>query len=140
MVNRKVNHRIRIRDKKTTNISKIQFKDIVEFKYTAKDIYDNNPLVFVLSTSGKILTGINIGYLKEYIVEKLLDETNPKKLKSWTLCSKAYRTYKKQNIISLKLVDYETRIAKKIRLTQEGNKTEQPDLPKKNPKGPGGND
>ena len=100
MVNRLVNHSNRIRSKKTTSIKSLSFKDIVEFNYRNKDNdnYDKTPLVFVLSVYGKVLTGINIGYLKEYIVEELLEETSSTKLKSWPLCDKAFRTYNTSKI------------------------------------------
>tara|TARA_R110001583_G_scaffold136717_2_gene288476 strand:- start:6 stop:374 length:369 start_codon:yes stop_codon:yes gene_type:complete len=116
---RKVNHSRRIRSKKSTTISKVEFGDIIEFKYSAKDIYDKTPMVFVLTKKGKVLTAINISYLKEYIIEKLLEETNPKKLKSWPLCDKAYRTYKISDIKMVKLIDYETLSERKLRLKNE---------------------
>ena len=119
MAVRKVNHSRRIRSKKSTTISKVEFGDIIEFKYSAKDIYDKTPMVFVLTKKGKVLTAINISYLKEYIIEKLLEETNPKKLKSWPLCDKAYRTYKISDIKMVKLIDYETLSERKLRLKNE---------------------
>ena len=76
-------------------------------------------MVFVLTKKGKVLTAINISYLKEYIIEKLLEETNPKKLKSWPLCDKAYRTYKISDIKMVKLIDYETLSERKLRLKNE---------------------
>ena len=51
MATRKVNHNSRISSKKSTSISKVGFRDIIEFKYGAKDIYDNTPMVFVLDNS-----------------------------------------------------------------------------------------
>jgi len=119
MAVRKVNHSRRIRSKKTTTISKAGFGDIIEFKYSAKDIYDKTPMVFVLTKKGKVLTAINISYLKEYIIEKLLEETNPKKLKSWPLCDKAYRSYSMKNISSVKFIEYETLTQRKQRLKVE---------------------
>ena len=119
MAVRKVNHSRRIRSKKPTTISKAGFKDIIEFKYNSKDVYDKTPMVFVLSKKGKVLTGINIGYLKEYIIEKLLEEKTPKKLKSWPLCDKAYRSYSIKNISSVKQIEYETLSQRKERLKIE---------------------
>ena len=119
MAVRKVNHSRRIRSKKTTTISKAGFKDIIEFKYNSKDVYDKTPMVFVLSKKGKVLTGINIGYLKEYIIEQLLEEKTPKKLKSWSLYDKAYRSYSIKNIGSVKQIEYETLAQRKIRLEME---------------------
>ena len=119
MAVRKVNHSRRIRSKKTITISKAEFGNIIEFKYSAKDIYDKTPMVFVLGKKGKILTAINISYLKEYVIEQLLEETNPKKLKSWPLCDKAYRTYKISDIKMVKLIEYETLTERKQRLKVE---------------------
>jgi len=119
MAVRKVNHSSRVLSKKSTTISKSRFKQIIEFKYNAKDVYDKTPMVFVLTKKGKVLSGINIGYLKEYIIEQLLEETNPKKLKSWALCDKAYRTYKISDIKTVKLIEYETLPQRKERLKVE---------------------
>ena len=119
MAIRKVNHSRRILSKTSTTISKAGFGDIIEFKYSAKDIYDKTPMVFVLSKKGKILTAINISYLKEYVIEQLLEETNPKELKSWPLCDKAYRTYKISDIKMVKLIEYETLSERKQRLKVE---------------------
>ena len=135
MVNRLVDHSNRIRSKKTTSIKSLSFKDIVEFNYRYKDNdnYDKTPLVFVLSVYGKVLTGINIGYLKEYIVEELLEETSSTKLKSWPLCDKAFRTYNTSKIKMAKLVEYETDAQRKIRLTLNsepgGSMTDKPKKP-----------
>ena len=120
MAVRKVNHSRRILSKKSTTISKAGFGDIIEFKYSAKDIYDKTPMVFVLGKTGKILKGINIGYLKEYIVEQLLEETNPSKLKSWPLCDKAFRTYKISDITMTKIIEYET-TSERIERTKNEN-------------------
>ena len=119
MAVRKVNHSRRIRSKKPTTISKAGFKDIIEFKYNSKDVYDKTPMVFVLSKKGKVLTGINISYLKEYIIEQLLEEKTPNKLKSWPLCDKAYRSYSIKNISSIKSIEYETLTQRKERLKEE---------------------
>jgi len=119
---RKVNHSRRIRSKKTTQISKANFKDIIQFKYNAKDVYDKTPMVFVLSKKGKVLNAINISYLKEYIIEQLLEEKTPDKLKSWSLCDKAYRSYSIKNISSVKQIEYETLAQRKERLKEEKDK------------------
>jgi len=119
MAVRKVNHSRRIRSKKSTTISKAGFGDIIEFKYSAKDIYDKTPMVFILSKKGKVLTAINISYLKEYIIEQLLEETNFKKLKNYSLYEKAFRTYKISDMKMVKLIEYETLTNRKIRLLEE---------------------
>tara|TARA_E500000331_G_scaffold155003_1_gene150579 strand:- start:321 stop:731 length:411 start_codon:yes stop_codon:yes gene_type:complete len=133
MAVRKVNHSRRIRSKTSTTLSKVGFGNIIEFKYNAKDVYDKTPMVFVLSHTsagagarirtdtkkGKILNGINISYLREYIIEQLLEETNPKKLKSWPLYDKAFRTYKISDMKRVKLIEYETLPQRKQRLKNE---------------------
>ena len=65
------------------------------------------------------LNGINIGYLKEYTIEKLLEETNFKKLKNYTLYEKAFRTYKMSDIKAIKLVEWETSSARRERKKAE---------------------
>tara|TARA_R100000734_G_C3296633_1_gene87731 strand:+ start:657 stop:1031 length:375 start_codon:yes stop_codon:yes gene_type:complete len=119
MAVRKINHNRRIRSKTSTTLSKVDFGDIIEFSYNVKNVYDKKPLVFVLSQKGKILNGINIGYVKEYIIEKLIEETNPKKLKTWPLVDNAFRTYKKSNVKMIKLIEYETLPQRKLRLLKE---------------------
>ena len=116
MVVRKVNHSRRIRSKKSTTISKTEFGSIIEFKYSAKDVYDKTPMVFVLSKKGKVLNAININYLKESIIENLLEETNFKNLRYYSLYEKAFRTYKISDIKMVKLIEYETLSERKQRL------------------------
>ena len=115
----KINHKKRIRKKTPSKISEIGFSAIIEFKYTAKNIKDALPLVFVLGKKGKFLNGINIGYLKEYTIEKLLEETNFKKLKNYTLYEKAFRTYKMSDIKAIKFVEWETSSARRERKKAE---------------------
>ena len=119
MAIRKINHSRRILSKKRTSVSKIGFHDIVEFKYNSDNIYDKKPMVFVLSKKGKILNGINISYLKESVIENLLEETNFKKLRYYSLYEKAFRTYKVSNISMTKLIEYETLPQRKQRLKEE---------------------
>ncbi len=119
MAVRKVNHSRRIRSKKSTTISKTEFGSIIEFKYSAKDVYDKTPMVFVLSKKGKVLNAININYLKESIIENLLEETNFKNLRYYSLYEKAFRTYKISDIKMVKLIEYETLSERKQRLKVE---------------------
>ena len=119
MAVRKVNHSRRIRSKKSTTISSVGFGNIIEFKYNAKDVYDKTPMIFILSKKGKILNGINIGYLKESIIENLLEETNFKNLRHYSSYEKAFRTYKISNMKMVKLIEYETLIERKIRLQEK---------------------
>ena len=119
MAIRKINHSRRILSKERINVSKIEFSDIVEFNYKSKNVYDRKPMVFVLSIKGKVLNGINISYLKESVIENLLQETNFKKLRYYSLYEKAFRTYKVSNISMTKLIEYETLPQRKQRLKEE---------------------
>ena len=119
MAIRKINHSRRILSKERINVSKIEFSDIVEFNYKSKNVYDRKPMVFVLSIKGKVLNGINISYLKESVIENLLQETNFKKLRYYSLYEKAFRTYKVSSISMTKLIEYETLPQRKQRLKEE---------------------
>ena len=119
MAIRKINHSRRILSKERINVSNIEFSDIVEFNYKSKNAYDRKPMVFVLSIKGKILNGINISYLKESVIENLLEEKDFKKLRYYSLYEKAFRTYKVSNISMTKLVEYETLPQRKQRLREE---------------------
>ena len=115
MAARKVSHHRRIISKTPTEISKVKFGDVVQFKYVAKDIYDKTPMVFVLDKKGKVLHGINFSYMKEYKVQKLLEETDFKKLKNYSLYENSFRTYKLSDIKVVKSIEYETDKMKKIK-------------------------
>ena len=104
MVLRKINHKKRILSTKTINISKVDFPNIIQFRYDSTS--DTKPLVFVLKIKNKILNGINMNYLKETDVIKLLQETDFKKLKNWRIYQESYRTYSTKKIKSLKLVEF----------------------------------
>ena len=121
MAQRKVSHHSRIKNKSSSSVSGIKTGFIYEFKYRNKenDNYDKLPIVFVLSKKGKVLNAINISYLKEYIIEQLLEETNFKKLKNYSLYEKAFRTYKISDIKMVKLIEYETLPQRKQRLKNE---------------------
>ena len=119
MAIRKINHSRRILSKKRTSVSKIGFSDIVEFNYRSDNIYDKKPMVFVLSKKGKILNGINISYLKESVIENLLEEKDFRKLRYYSLYEKAFRTYKVSSISMTKLIEYETLPQRKQRLKNE---------------------
>tara|TARA_Y100000593_G_C4250868_1_gene307105 strand:- start:55 stop:453 length:399 start_codon:yes stop_codon:yes gene_type:complete len=120
MATRKVSHHTRIKGKTSIQLSKAKPGTIIEFKYRneSNDNYDKTPLVFVLSKSGKVLNGINIGYMKEYKVEKLLEETNFKKLKHYSLYEDSFRTYNKSKITMVKLIEFKTK-----EVQREENKT-----------------
>ena len=110
MAKRKVSHHERIISRKSATVGTIKPKDIIEFKYRNKnkDNYDRNPLVFVLSKPGKVVNGINIGYLKEYEVKKLLSETNLKKLRYYSLYEDSFRTYIKTQMRFVELIEFRT--------------------------------
>ena len=80
--------------------------DIILFKYKGKDIYDKNPMVMILYKESKTVHGINLNYLKEFVVGRLLTETNFKNLKWYSLYTKAFRTYTKSNMSFFQRVVY----------------------------------
>ena len=83
----KINHKKRIRKKTPSKISEIGFSAIIEFKYTAKNIKDALPLVFVLVKKGKydcvsnsfirsFPDGMDVNVLKaNALYKKLIDQT-----------------------------------------------------------------
>ena len=104
MVLRKINHNKKILSTKPINISKVEFPNIIQFRYDSKN--DMKPLVFVLKIKNKILDGININFLKDTEIVKLLQEKNFKKLNNWSIYQESYRTYSTKKIKSLKLVEF----------------------------------
>ena len=108
MARRKVSHHRRIISKSPGYMGRSVFGDIVEFKYVSEDIYDRTPLVFVLTKSSKVLNGININYLTEALVQKLLLEKDPKNLKNYSLYTKAFRTYSLSKVKMVKDIEYKT--------------------------------
>tara|TARA_R100001594_G_scaffold88702_1_gene122963 strand:- start:719 stop:1102 length:384 start_codon:yes stop_codon:yes gene_type:complete len=113
----KINHNKRIISEKIIPKKQIANHDLISFKYNTLDGYDKNPLVYVLPTKnlkGKI-SGINFNYLKEYVVQELLKENdieikNPSSvnLKKFNLYKNAFRTYKIDDMVSVKIVEYKT--------------------------------
>ena len=57
-------------------------------------------------------------YLKESVIENLLEETNWRKLRYYSLYEKAFRTYKVSKVSMPKLIQYETLPQRKLRLKQ----------------------
>ena len=130
MATSKTSHAKRIISKKNVVIADIKPGDIVEFMYAGKNVYDTRPLVFVLfkkesSKGGKRgrgvklkrtgqLTGININYLNEFTIEKLLNEDNFLKMKYYSLYKDSFRTYSVSKMKSIKLVEYQTKKQKKM--------------------------
>jgi len=84
--------------------------DIIQFIYRSEDIYDRVPNVFVLKRDdkNKIILGININYLSEYEISRLLKEINFKKMKYWNLYKDSYRTYSIKKMSTIKVVEYKT--------------------------------
>jgi hypothetical protein len=134
---KKINHSKKVLSKKTISISLIEFPNIIDFKYKSKNMFDRNPLVFVLSKKtdivrNKKIAGINLNYLNDKAVEKLVLEKDEKKLKHWILYKDGYRTYSTDKIMALKLVEFETEQMKKTKqlgLVEDTNKPKQPEKP-----------
>jgi len=120
MAQRKVSHYSRIKNKSSSSVSGIKTGFIYEFKYRNKenDNYDKLPMVFVLSKKGKIVSGLNIGYLNEYKIQLLLDDFQRMRgerkgdltpeLKKWPLFEKAFRTYSTKHMKMIKKIEWET--------------------------------
>ena len=95
---------------------------LVEFKYKSDEVYDRIPVVFVLNVGAKLIEGININYLSDFRISKLLNEGTIKKLSGWEFYQKAYRTYSLKNITGkIKQVDYMTN----RQLSEERDATQQ---------------
>jgi len=84
--------------------------DIIQFNYKGDDIFDKTPTVFLLKRNDKHKTviGININYISEYKVSKLLEETTFNKMKYWSYYENAYRTYSINKMTMVKVVEYKT--------------------------------
>ena len=119
----KLIHKQRIRKRTPIRVTQVKFQNIIEFRYSGKDIYDAKPLVFVLSRIGKVLTGINMSYLKEHSIERLLQEKSFRKLKYWdSLYKHAFRTYKTPQVRQVKLIEWETSDQRRRRKEEERRK------------------
>ena len=114
---RKVSHHKRIISRTRTTLANVRPGDIIEFKYSGENVYDIRPLIFVLTREGGkrkridlregTVYGINLSYMKEYKVKKLLDEINFKKLKYYSLYEDSFRTYSIKKMKSIKLIEWE---------------------------------
>ena len=131
MAVRKVSHHTRIVSTKSIKLTDIQPGMIIRFKYDSDGNHDMRPLVFVLfrerdlkGTKGRgktrklqrsgTLDGINITYLSEYKVEKLLEESNFRKLTHYTLYKNAFRTYTVSKMKLLEEIEYKTEEQKRL--------------------------
>jgi hypothetical protein len=107
MARSKVNHSKSISSEKPIRgIGAVSPGDLLSFTYKGEDVYDRKPIIMILSKEGKVIHGVNINYLKEFVVGRLLEETNFKKLKWYSLYTKAFRTYSKSKMSSLYKVSY----------------------------------
>jgi hypothetical protein len=82
-------------------------RDMIEFKYRSDEVYDKLPVVYVIRVDTNIIEGININYLNDFTISKLMKEATIKKLTGWEFYHKAYRSYSRKNIMGkIKLVSY----------------------------------
>ena len=126
----KINHKKRILSEQTISKMAITPHDIVTFKYNVEGNYDKNPLVYILPAKDKErkltqkmkthIYGLNLNYLREYVVQELFKETgiigkSPEYviLKKFNLYKRAFRTYIINEMVGVKLISYETDSFKK---------------------------
>ena len=74
MVRQKYNHRNRVIDFQPAKIKAISPGTLIQFKYTGKNIFDNNPMVLVLwnDKSESKIHGINLNYLQESSIKTIM--------------------------------------------------------------------
>ena len=107
MPRRKVDHSKSISSKRLVRgLGSIRPGDIVSFNYKGADIYDRTPLVMVLTKEWKIVHGVNLNYLNEFVTGRLLKERNFKNLKWYSLYTKAFRTYSKSKMSMINKVTW----------------------------------
>ena len=126
----KINHKKRILSEQMISKMAVNPHDIISFQYNVKDNYDKNPLVYILPAKDKErritqkmkthIYGLNLNYLREYVVQEFLKETgivtkSPQyvNLKKFNLYKKAFRTYIINEMAGVKLISYETDSIKK---------------------------
>ena len=126
----KINHKKRILSEQMISKMAVEPHDIISFKYNVEGNYDKNPLVYILPAKDKErkmtqkmkthIYGLNLNYLREYVVQELFKETgiirkSPEYviLKKFNLYKKAFRTYIINEMIGVKLVSYQTDSFKK---------------------------
>ena len=111
---RKVSHHRRILSSNLVKINQTKPGDIIQFSYRNTSAYDKSPLVLILGTrqtfllgksKGKI-NGVNLNYLKEFLVQSLLKETNWNKLKRYSMYKDAIRTYDVSKMVSINAIEY----------------------------------
>ena len=121
----KINHKKRILSEQIISKMAVVPHDIITFRYNVEGNYDKNPLVYILPAKDterklaqKIKThiyGLNLNYLREYVVQEFLKETgivtkSPQFiiLKKFNLYKKAFRTYIITEMGGVKIVSYQT--------------------------------
>ena len=126
----KINHKKRILSEQAISKMAVEPHDIISFKYNSEDNYDKNPLVYILPAKDRErkmaqkmqthIYGLNLNYLREYVVQEFLKETgivrkSPEfvRLKKFNLYKKAFRTYTLGELSGVKLVKYQTESLKK---------------------------
>tara|TARA_Y100001963_G_C6605400_1_gene364518 strand:- start:107 stop:436 length:330 start_codon:yes stop_codon:yes gene_type:complete len=106
MAIRKVSHHRRILNREITKISQVNPGDIVEFPYNGEDVYDKKPLVLILQKKSDMLDGINLNYLKEFLVQSLLTEKDWGNLKRYSMYKDSFRSYKLSKIGIVNQIEY----------------------------------
>ena len=126
----KINHKKRILSEQIVSKMAVVPHDLITFKYNAEDNYDKNPLVYILPAKDRErkltqkmkthIYGLNLNYLREYVVQELFKETgiirkSPEYviLKKFNLYKKAFRTYVIDEMVGVKLISYQTDSLKK---------------------------
>ena len=126
----KINHKKRILAEQAVSKMAVASHDIISFKYNVEDNYDKNPLVYILPAKDRErkltqkmkthIYGLNLNYLREYVVQELFKETgiirkSPEYviLKKFNLYKKAFRTYVIDEMVGVKLISYQTDSLKK---------------------------
>tara|TARA_Y100001963_G_scaffold58518_1_gene81842 strand:- start:83 stop:487 length:405 start_codon:yes stop_codon:yes gene_type:complete len=105
---RRISHHRRVLDKTSKTLSSISPSDIIEFSYIGSDGVRNTNLVYILNMKGKTVQAINLNYINEYSVQRLLKETDNKNFRYYSLYKDAFRTYLKSKMRSIKDVSYQT--------------------------------
>ena len=126
----KINHKKRILSEQIVSKMAVVPHDLITFKYNVEDNYDKNPLVYILPAKDRErkltqkmkthIYGLNLNYLREYVVQELFKETgiirkSPEYviLKKFNLYKKAFRTYVIDEMVGVKLISYQTDSLKK---------------------------
>ena len=103
---RKVSHHRRVLDRTTVKMTQVTVGDIIQFSYRGTDVYDKTPMILILQKKSDVIEGINLNYLKEFLVQSLLKESNWKNLKRYSMYKNSFRTYKKSKMGIINNIDY----------------------------------